>query len=506
MMNPIIFAAAVKWESAALRRLFFPGLGLALCLLLWLAAAPAPALAQGAGNGGMLVIRDAEIEKILKGWAAPLIRAAGMDESAVRIILIESPDVNAFVAGGPNIFIHTGLLIKTDNPGEVVGVIAHELGHIAGGHLIRSRAAMRDASWEAMAGTLLGLGAALATGKGEAAGAIAMGGQSMALRNLLAHSRIQESSADQAALKFMQRAGDNPSGLVSFLEKLGTTDSATQTSDVEYVRTHPLTTNRIDALRGGVAASPDKAKPWPAAWTGQHARMKAKLVGFLLPQQVDWYFSGKDSSIAAAYARTIADWRQSRVEKAMDGINALLKKEPDNPYFHELKGQMLLESGRVRDAAESYRAAVKLSPDAALIRIDLGRALIALADSPGKESADALLGEAIASLTRAGRTETRSALVHRLLATAYGKQGKEPQAKLHLAEEALLQRRTSDARRLAQEAQRGLPSGSPDAQTARDILFALDRAKSESDSKKDPDGGDGERDGQDGDGDSGEFR
>lgn len=469
------FAPAAKRENAASRGLF-PGLIFALCLLLWLFA-PAQALA---GNGGMRVIRDAEIEQTLKTWAAPLVRAAGMDENAVRIILIESPDVNAFVAGGPNIFIHTGLLIKTDNPGEVVGVIAHELGHIAGGHLIRSREAMRDASWEALAGTLLGLGAALATGKGEAAGAIATGTQSMALRNLLAHSRVQESSADQAALKFMARAGDNPSGLVSFLEKLGVTDSPGQSGDVEYARTHPLTANRIDALRGGVSASPDKNKPWPAAWVEQHARMKAKLVGFLLPEQVEWYFGSRDSSIAAAYARTIADWRQSRVGPAMAGIDALLKKEPDNPYFHELKGQMLLESGRVKDAAASYRTAVKLLPAAALIRIDLGRALIAQADDAGKDG-NALLDEAITNLNRAARDEPRSALVHRLLATAYGRTGREPFARLHLAEEALLQRRIDAARKLAQEALKGLPSGSPEAQAARDILAAIDRAKKEKD-------------------------
>lgn len=423
---------------------------------------------------GPRLIRDAEIEQILGDWAAPLIQAAGLDAQAVRIRLIESPDVNAFVAGGPNIFIHTGLLMKSSDPGEVAGVIAHELGHITGGHLIRTREAVRDASWEAMAGTLLGIGAAIATGQSGAAGALSLGSQSMALRNLLAHSRVQESSADQAALKFMARAGYDPSGLVTFLEKIGGADFSTQTAEIEYVRTHPLTGNRTDSLRGGVAASPEVGKGWSAETRAAHARMKAKLVGFLTPDQVSWYFEDRDVSVAAEYARTIGAWRTSRVEDALRRMDSLLKKEPDNPYFHEIKGQMLLEFGRVAEAVASYRAAVERQPGSGLLRIDLGRSLIALADSRGdRESYDA----AIETLTRALRSEPQSGLAHRLLATAYGKTGREPLARLHLAEEALLKRRIGEARRLAESAQADLPVRSPEAQRARDILAATARAK-----------------------------
>lgn len=437
-----------------------------------LLAAPS-ALAKGSGPS---IIRDAEIEETLKSLAAPLVRAAGLEGDSVRLILIQSPDVNAFVAGGPNIFIHTGLLVKSENPGEVAGVIAHELGHIAGGHLVRTRAAMRDAAWEAMAGTLIGIGAALASGEGGAAGAIALGSQSMAMRGFLAHSRVQESSADQAAISLMGRAGYDPSGLVSFLEKLGGGDALAQSAEAEYVRTHPLSANRIEALRASVAASPHKGKGFAAEQVERHARMKAKLVGFIAPEQVSWHFGDRDPSIAASYARAIAAYRQSQVQEALSTIDGLIAKEPDNAYFHELKGQMLLEFGRVREAVESYRKAVVRRPDSGLIRIDLARALVALA---GEEGARALLDEAISNLTRAARDEPRSATLHRLLATSYGKSGREPLARLHLAEEALLLRRLPEARRLAESAARDLPRGEPAAQRARDILTDLDRIERE---------------------------
>lgn len=444
--------------------------GLVVLLVLGvLGASGAPAAAREAG---IKAVRDAEIEEILGQWSAPLLRQAGMDTGSVRIVLVESPDVNAFVAGGPNIFIHTGLLMKTGDPGEVLGVIAHELGHISGGHLLRTREALRDASWEAMAGTLLGVGAAIASGQGGAAGALSLGSQSMAMRNFMAHSRMQESSADQAALRVMTRAGYDPSGLVTFLEKIGGGDLAAQTGEVEYVRTHPLTGNRIDALRGGVEGSATQGKGWTPAMREAHARMKAKLVGFLAPDQVSWHFADQDASPAAEYARAIAAYRRSRTDEAVRRIDALIGRAPDNPYFHEIKGQMLLEFGRAGEAVQSYGKAVALRPHSGLLRIDLARALIAQdAGAPDAKTR----AEALSHLHRALHAEPRSALAHRLLATLYGQAGEEPMAQLHLAEEALLQRRVAEARRLAEAALKGLPTGQAPARQARDILAAADR-------------------------------
>lgn len=439
-----------------------------LCLLTNLAPARAADLSS------LTLIRDTEIETTLRRWTAPVARQAGLDPDNVRIVLVRNPAVNAFVAGGPNIFLYTGLLLKAQNPDEVAGVLAHEMGHIAGGHLIRGREAMQNASYEAMIGTVLGIGAAVLSGQGAAGAAISAGSRSMAINRFLAHSRVQESSADQAALSFLTGANIPPAGLLHFLERLESEELLPADAQSEYVRTHPLTRNRVEALREGVrrAASSPKSQDSLSgpqdreAW----ARLKAKLTGFLTPEQVAWTYEDKDMSTAARYARAIADWRQNRVEMALSAMDSLLKSEPDNPYFLELKGQILLESGRVRQAIPFYRKAVERAPEAALIRIDLARAMI-----DGTENDPQALTQAIAHLDRAARTEDRSPLIRRLLATAWGRKGNEPMARLNLAEEALLQRRIPDAKRLAQQALDGLPPTARERIRALDILKAVEQ-------------------------------
>lgn len=454
-------------RSSPLKKL----LGRMLCLLAVLWGAAFPALAAG-GGPPLTIIRDTEIETTLKEWADPVIRAAGLDPANVHIILVRDPAVNAFVAGGPNIFVYTGLLEKSRSADEVVGVLAHEMGHIAGGHLIRGRAAMERASYESMLGTILGIGAAVLTGQGQAGAAISAGSQSMALRNFLSHSRVQESSADQAALSFMQRAQINPTGLLDFLGRLESEELLPTEAQSEYVRTHPLTRNRVDALRQGVRSSAWKDKIDPDSRRQAHARMKAKLIGFISPEQVAWTYDDRDRSIAARYARTIADWQMNHVDAALSGADDLLSAEPDNPYFLEVKAQMLTEFGRVRPAIPLYRRALERLPDADLIRVDLARVMIETSEDDPKS-----LAQAIALLERAAQGEDRSPLIQRLLATAWGKRGNEPLAQMYLAEEALLQRRIPDARKLAEQAMAGLPESSRERIRARDILNAIERAE-----------------------------
>lgn len=440
------------------------------CLLVALGGSMIPA--RAASGPAMTIIRDTEIENTLKTWAEPVIRAAGLDPENVHIILVRDPAVNAFVAGGPNIFVYTGLLEKSLSADEVVGVLAHELGHIAGGHLIRGREAMEKASYEAMLGTILGIGAAVLTGQGQAGAAISAGSQSMALRNFLSHSRVQESSADQAALSFMQRARINPTGLLDFLGRLESEELLPTEAQSEYVRTHPLTRNRVETLREGVRKSEWKDKADPDSRREAHARIKAKLIGFISPERVAWTYDDRDHSVAARYARTIADWQLNHVDAALRGADGLLSAEPENPYFLEVKAQMLTEFGRVAAAIPVYQRALGILPDADLIRVDLARVMIETSGDDPK-----ILTQAIAHLERAARGEDRSPLIQRLLATAWGKRGNEPVARLYLAEEALLQRRIPDARKLAEQALADLPKNSRERIRARDILNAVERAE-----------------------------
>lgn len=431
-----------------------------------------------AGDGGMKIIRDAEIERIIKGWAAPVLRAAGLNPEAVKIILVQSPDVNAFVAGGSNIFIYTGLIELTENPGELIGVLAHEIGHIAGGHLIRTRDALERASYESIVGTILGIGAAIATGESGAVPALALGSNSVAMRRFLAHSRVQESSADQAALSFLERAGIDPTGIGTFMGRLKSEALMPSDQQSEYVQTHPILENRMDALTNRINASTAKGQGYNEDWRVKHALIKAKLAGFINPGQVAWTYDDRDVSLAADYARAIAAYRNNQVEESLTRIDALLKRAPDNPYFHELKGQMLLEYGRPDEALGSYKKSLVLEPDSPLIRAAYGHSLIeSRYSSPAEERGH--LEDAISELERVLRDEPRYARVHRLLATAYGRLGDTDMAKVYLAEEAILQQNFDYAR---QQAEGVINSARKDGKAwlkAKDALAYIEASKKE---------------------------
>ena len=420
------------------------------------------------GAAAQSAIRDAEIERDLQTWLAPLLKQAQLSEGQVDIIILQDPEPNAFVAGGANIFLNTGLLLMTDNPGEVAAVMAHELGHISGGHLVRGREAMESASYGSILGVLLGLGAAIGTGEAGAAAAIGTGGTSMAQRAMLRNMRGYEASADQFALAKMDEAGIDPSGMQSFLKKMAGQEALALDRQSAYVRTHPLSGDRLSAIAARVADSPAAGTGWPAEWDEQHARMKAKLLGFLHPERVAWEYDDRDRSVAADYARTIAAYRDNRVDEALAKADALIAREPGNPYFHELKGQMLLEFGRVAAAVPAYQKALALDPGAALIRIALAHAQI---ESAGRGDT-AQLQSAIENLKTAATKEPRIPLIHRLMATAYGRMDDRPRARLHLAEEALLQGRKDEAAAGAKAAADALPPGDPDYVRAKDILRA----------------------------------
>ncbi len=411
------------------------------------------------------IIRDAEIEKYILNWTDGVMGAAGMQSNQVNIILIQSPEVNAFVAGGANIFIYTGLIDLSDDVGQVIGVIAHELGHISGGHLTRMADVGKNASFEAMLGAIVGIGAAIATGDSSAAAAGISIGQGQAINRFLSFSRVQESSADQAGFRFLTGAGLNPQGLPGFLEKLSSQELLPVSQQSQFVRTHPLSRDRVEALQFKVNDSPLKTKMFPALWQDEYARVKAKLLGFTSPQQVTYKYPSSDTSIPAEYARAIASYRMNQMDPALSKTDLLIAKEPNNPYFQELKGQVLFEFGKVSQSVAPYERAVTLAPDSGLIRAALAQSLI---ESAGKDTKK--LQSAIDHLKRAEKDEPRSTHIKRLLATAYGRMGKEPEARVYLAEEALMRGKRQEAARMADVTIKQLPPNSPEALRAKDII------------------------------------
>lgn len=424
---------------------------------------------------GPSFVRDAETEAIIRRIALPIFEAAGLSPGAVQVFLINDRQINAFVAGGQRIFIFTGLLLRAQTLNQVAGVLAHETGHIAGGHLVRSEEAIRQATALQIAGLLLGIAAAAAGGGGAGMGLV-MGGQSMAQRSFLAFSRTQESSADQAAIGFLGKAGESPEGLVQFLKILGTEESVMVGRQDPYLRSHPVSADRIAALESRVALGRARDPARDKALNDEFLRVQAKLFAFTEPlTQTLRRYPATDLSVPARYARAVAYYRVADLNRALPEIDGLLKDEPKNPYFLELKGQMLLESGRINEAEPPLAEAVRLAPTEPLLQLMLGQILVEKGDIPD-------LGRAVDVLKQVTAREPENPDAWRLLSQAYGRQDKIGEASAAAAEWYYQSGDNKGAKLQADRAIRLLPEGSPGWMRANDI--ANDVSNQRDDKKK----------------------
>ena len=426
-------------------------------------------LPQRADADRLRLIRDAEIESIIRTYATPLFQAAGLSPQGIKLYLVRDRTLNAFVAGGLNMFINTGLLMQAEHPGQVIGVIAHETGHISGGHLATRGTALEQTRGALIATYLLGLGAALATGEGGVGAAVISGGQDVALRGLLQYTRTQESSADQAAVTLLQATGQSPRGLLEFMEKLKGQEVLLTDNQDPYLRTHPLTQERITFLENALRQSPYADTPPSAELVVMHDRMRAKLIGFLQALgQVLRVYPEDDTSLPARYARAIAYYRVPDIEQALGEIDGLLAEAPGDPYFRELKGQMLLEHGRVAEALPEYQAAANALPNAPQIRQALAKAQIQLDDREMDRAALSNLAETL-------RQEPNNPSAWRLAAVAHGRLGDQGMTALALAESALARGRFSEARDRANHAIGLLEENSASWLRAQDLKNEAER-------------------------------
>jgi predicted Zn-dependent protease len=412
------------------------------------------------------LIRDAEIEATLAQMAGPILDAAGLGRDAVSIYIVNDNQLNAFVAGGMNLFLNTGLLMRTEHAGQLAGVMAHEVGHIAGGHLSRVGGAQRRAAAEMILATVLGAAAAVA-GAPALGTAIITGGQTYAQTGLMRFSRSQEQAADQAGVGYLDRVGISAAGLAEFFRILENQNVLAVSRTNPYLQTHPLTRDRIIFVESRIRG--DGAGDLPAGWSVAHGRMVVKLQAFLLdPREVLQRYQD-DDTLLGRYATTIALYRLPDLPAALKGIDGLLAEYPDDPYFHELKGQMLFENGRVEEAIAPYRQAVELKPDAPLLRIGLAQALIE-SNTPGAD------GDAIAHLEEAVAREPTNAGAWRLLGIAQGRSGFEGISNLSLAEYALLIGKQDDARLYARRAEGKIAPSDPAWLRLQDVLRAIEES------------------------------
>ncbi|MEO7635380.1 MAG: M48 family metalloprotease [Sphingomicrobium sp.] len=428
-----------------------------VALLLTVAARPA------AAEDGQL-LRDSETELLFKDISRPLIQAAGLDPGSVNVVLLSDPEINAFVATGQTVYIQAGLIDAADDVGQLQGVIAHELGHVAGGHSIRIADGQKEATGITIATLVLGA-LAVAAGAGDAGMGIMMAGQQAAMGRYLAFSRTQESSADSAGAKYLSAAGVSGKGLIAFFGKLQNQEYrlAIYAKD-SYARTHPLSSERVVALTQVLRAEPAWNKPPDPALNARFLRVKAKLFGFSNPGRAVSKYPESDQSIPAHYARSYAYHISGYADKAMAEANALLAADPHDPFFLELKGQILLEGGKPAEAIAPLREATERSQNSPLIAAMLGHALVETEDRKNFAEAKQVLRAAV-------NRDNQNPFAWYQLGVIYDREGDPARAQLATAERSNLEDKPKVALANAEMAMKGIPTGSPDWLRAQDIAM-----------------------------------
>jgi predicted Zn-dependent protease len=433
----------------------------------------APVAASAQENKGPALLRDTEIEQLLREYTRPILRAAGLEKQNIQVVIINDAGFNAFVADGRRIFVNYGALMKSETPNQIIGVLAHETGHLAGGHLSKMREQLAQAQTQMIIAMLLGAGAMVAGARGGPgsgltnAGAAAIAGpQEMIRRSLLSYVRQQEENADRAGVKFLTATGQSAKGMYETFKRF-TNDSLFAARDADpYLQSHPMPTERVAALEELARSSPYWDKKDDPALQLRHDMMRAKTSAFMERQDTVYRrYPLSDNSLPARYAHAIATYLHGDLRSALAQIDALIQLQPNNAYFHELRGQALLERGKPAEAVAPLRKAVQLSNGAPLMEMLLGQALVA---SDNKAYTD----EAISILRAAVARETEAPIGYTQLAMAYGRKGDYAQADLASAQAAFLRGDNKTARELASRAKTRFAVGTPGWVKADDIVSA----------------------------------
>lgn len=446
-----------------MNRSFARSLRLLMMALILATSGIGPAFAQqGGADQGPSVLRDTETELLFKQMSRPLIVAAGLDPNSVSVTLLNDPEINAFVSQGQTVYVQSGLLEATDNVNQLQGVVAHELGHVLAGDSIRSSQGVKQATGISILSLVLGA-AAMAAGAGDAGMGIMMAGQRAAEGEFLAFTRSQEATADASGAIFLSKAGISGKGMLDFFKKLQNEEYRYGIySKDSFDRDHPLSSERIQALEQKLKSDPAWGKPNDPALEARFQRVKAKLLGYIDPKQAVIKYPESDQSIPAHYARAYAYHLGGYPQKAVYEADALLAKDPHDPFFLELKGQILLEGGKPVEAIPVLREATQRSGNAPLIAAMLGHALVATDDAKNFTEAKQILKVAV-------NKDNEDPFAWYQLGIIYEHEGDEPRAALATAERMNLQGDAKMAYASAQLAMKGIPPNTPDYLRAQDI-------------------------------------
>lgn len=418
---------------------------------------------------GIPIIRDAEIEQLLRDYTKPIFRVAGLSDQNIHVVIINDKSFNAFVMDAHHVFINAGALMEATTPNQVIGVFAHETGHIVGGHLSKFRQELANAQSAAIVAMLVGAGALVAGAHsgnadiGNLGGAIMQAPQSYIEHSLLAYRRAQEEYADRAGVRFLTETGQSAKGMYDTFKRFANETMFESQNIDPYALDHPMPEERMEEL-ANLVHNQYWDKKDPPELQFRHDMMRAKLYGFMdPPNEVLRRYPPSDTSLPARYARAISTYRYGDLHEAIAQIDDLIHSMPNDPYFYELKGQALLESGHPVDATPPLRRAVQLAPDPALIQITLAQALIATSNAKFADEAIPLLHAALIK-------EPESADAYTQLAMAYGRKNDLADADLASAQAAFAVGDNKTARELAARAKQRFPIGSPGWVRADDIV------------------------------------
>lgn len=415
---------------------------LLLCLLpaYCLAAAQAQALS---------LISDEETEIFLHWTLQPIFKAADTDFNPRRIYIVNDKSLNAFVTDGNNMFVTVGTLMAADSQNEISGVLAHETGHIEGGHLLRHKIQSREVQRMTLASMLLGSAAGIAAGRADVSIAAILGSQSSAMNSMLTYQVSEERSADEAAVKLLKKINQSPEGMLRFMKKIQKRNTLQGIEETSYFRTHPVTSERIAFME---KAAKESQAPKNGAQEKDFERIRAKLYAYIEdPKATLQKYPETNGSIPARYARAIAYFKKMEMPKALGLINGLIADEPQNPYFYELKGQMLLETGQIAQAADIYRQALKLRPNSSLFKLNLAQAML-------ENSPSAADQKQIVDLLNQVLVYNPDSYAWILLSRAYGMQQNAAGYNYAAAEYSLLTRDIRLAKQQAEQALKSSPS------------------------------------------------
>ena len=430
------------------------------------------ALAQE--NKGPPTLRDTETEQLLRDYTRPILRAAGLEKQNIQPVIINNGSFNAFVADGRRIFVNYGAILQSDTPNQLIGVLAHETGHLAGGHLAKLREQLAQAQTQMIIAMLLGAGALVAgsrssnasNGLANAGAAAVAGPQEMIRRSLLSYQRQQEENADRAVVKFLTATGQSARGMYETFKRFTSESLFAATGADPYLQSHPMPAERVGALEEMARSSPYWQKKDDPALQLRHDMIRAKISAFMERQDTVYRrYPLSNDTVPARYARAITTYLHGDLRSALTQIDALIQQQPNNAYFQELRGQALLEGGKPAEAIAPLRKAVQLSNNAPLIEMLLGQALV------GTEN-KAYTDEAVAILRAAVARETEAPLGYTQLAMAYGRKGDYAEADLASAQAAFLRGDNKTARELASRAKTRFAIGTPGWVKADDIVSA----------------------------------